>query len=253
MISIFEDHSLGQDDSRFNYFFQIHRIVKPDIESMCDLVMFSYFKPQFLSLIRDTLADCFQRERQIRLMAMENKRQRLEASMAIDKYLKKKNKWMKQNLDDLPSSGKRFSKTQVILSGRRDSLHLFFEFLSDWKLSDVTADVKRICQVARLPSATFDNIPTAFETVGLIILNKTYIKDNVNRIRAAAEVIRVKSAELHLSVEIHVIASGLEQVDESEVSYGFRSKLNAFGIITIQSMLKEFDKALADEIGRVQN
>lgn len=204
----------------------------------------------FALLISKTLSDRFKREQQIHLKAIENNGRRLRACIAINRYIENKEKWMDRNRSYLVDST---DGVEVVAGSQKQvSYYLFVEFLSNWNLNDVTADINRICQITRIPSASFAMIPVAFDNAAeLFSLDKCNIIDAEDRIRTALKLVQMKSDELQLPVQLPDIANvkmDLRRIVEYEIDYGYPNRLNAFGSSTIDSALMEFDFALADKI-----
>lgn len=214
------------------------------------------FPAGYVPPVRAAFVNRFKREQQIHLKSLKNNVRRQNARIAIDKYINDKDRWMARNITYLRRPVESYSMNPTII---RDSFNSFFAFLSKWKLSDVTADINRMCQIARLPSASFYNIPMSFEAiVGSFFLEKFPTEDLENGVETAFKLIRVKSKELGFPVEtpdIDIVGAKTELrkiVEKTHNYYELRSEINDFSSRTIGPELQKFDDALAAKIKEIE-
>lgn len=206
---------------------QLLRLVSPNIKAIAKGNEPRMNMEKFVHSIRTTFEHHFIRVEQRALRAIKYDGRKQKARLALEKYRKKKNSWMEANfklfLSNITFNASKTMNQKYLQ--RQNAFQLLFLFLSNWQLDDVTTDIQRICYVARLPSASFDNIPIAFETeikpyypqvdvhdeldfyTDRILTLTDSIDKVADRIGAVGELIRLKAVELQVSVRILDAAS----------------------------------------------
>lgn len=267
------------------------RLPSPDIETIVNENSSLQDIHNFIRPFSIMFENHFKREGKyyLRFWYLKSNERKQKARMLIAKYIENRINWMTRNFlvffSNIALEVSKTLETHLLLR-KRYAFYFFYLFLDKWRLDDVTADIKRICQLARLPSASFDKIPIAFKAEikpyypqienddGVAFFNERKstmsrsIKEVINRVDTEVELIRLKTDELKLSVEIPNVSSAkmrlmsLDSISniinfsdwrevQNQYQEGFR-KMNEIGSITISSALTKFDKAVQTKIREIK-